>query len=396
MATTHLDVCAVVPAAGFGRRMQTECPKQYLSIGNQTILEHSVHALLAHPRVKRVVIAISPGDSRFAQLPLANHPQITVVDGGDERADSVLTGLKAAGDAQWVLVHDAARPCLHQDDLARLLALSETSRTGGILAAPVRDTMKRAEPGKNAIAHTVDRNGLWHALTPQFFPRELLHDCLTRALNEGATITDEASALEYCGFHPQLVEGRADNIKVTRPEDLALAEFYLTRNHPSGEYIMRIGHGFDVHAFGGEGPIIIGGVRIPYEKGLLAHSDGDVALHALTDALLGAAALGDIGKLFPDTDPAFKGADSRELLREAWRRIQAKGYTLGNVDVTIIAQAPKMLPHIPQMRVFIAEDLGCHMDDVNVKATTTEKLGFTGRGEGIACEAVALLIKATK
>ena len=164
MATTHLDVCAVVPAAGFGRRMQTECPKQYLSIGNQTILEHSVHALLAHPRVKRVVIAISPGDSRFAQLPLANHPQITVVDGGDERADSVLAGLKAAGDAQWVLVHDAARPCLHQDDLARLLALSETSRTGGILAAPVRDTMKRAEPGKNAIAHTVDRNGLWHAL----------------------------------------------------------------------------------------------------------------------------------------------------------------------------------------------------------------------------------------
>ena len=229
MAATLLDVCAVVPAAGFGRRMQTECPKQYLSIGNQTILEHSVHALLAHPRVKRVVIAISPGDSRFAQLPLANHPQITVVDGGDERADSVLAGLKAAGDAQWVLVHDAARPCLHQDDLARLLALSETSRTGGILAAPVRDTMKRAEPGKNAIAHTVDRNGLWHALTPQFFPRELLHDCLTRALNEGATITDEASALEYCGFHPQLVEGRADNIKVTRPEDLALAEFYLTR-----------------------------------------------------------------------------------------------------------------------------------------------------------------------
>lgn len=140
---------------------------------------------------------------------------------------------------------------------------------------------------------------------------------------------------------------------------------------------------FDVHAFGGEGPIIIGGVRIPYEKGLLAHSDGDVALHALTDALLGAAALGDIGKLFPDTDPAFKGADSRELLREAWRRIQAKGYTLGNVDVTIIAQAPKMLPHIPQMRVFIAEDLGCHMDDVNVKATTTENWDLPDVGKGL-------------
>jgi 2-C-methyl-D-erythritol 4-phosphate cytidylyltransferase len=208
--------------------MQTECPKQYLSIGNKTILEHAVAALLAHPRVERVIIAISDGDARFQQLPLANHPQITVVEGGSERADSVLAGLKAAGDAQWVLVHDAARPCLHPDDLANLLALSETSRVGGILAAPVRDTMKRAEPGIAAIAHTVDRNDLWHALTPQFFPRELLFDCLTRALNEGATVTDEASALEYCGFHPQLVAGRADNIKVTRPEDLALAEFYLT------------------------------------------------------------------------------------------------------------------------------------------------------------------------
>ncbi|MDN2485451.1 2-C-methyl-D-erythritol 4-phosphate cytidylyltransferase [Kosakonia sacchari] len=226
------DVCAVVPAAGFGRRMQTECPKQYLSIGDKTILEHAVAALLAHPRVSRVIIAVSPGDERFAQLPLASHPQITVVNGGAERADSVLAGLKAASGAQWVLVHDAARPCLHQDDLNRLLALSETSRVGGILAAPVRDTMKRAEPGKTAIAHTVERNDLWHALTPQFFPLPLLHDSLTRALNEGAVITDEASALEYCGFHPELVAGRADNIKVTQPEDLRLAEFYLTHADP--------------------------------------------------------------------------------------------------------------------------------------------------------------------
>ncbi|MBD2797814.1 2-C-methyl-D-erythritol 2,4-cyclodiphosphate synthase [Xenorhabdus sp. 18] len=156
---------------------------------------------------------------------------------------------------------------------------------------------------------------------------------------------------------------------------------------------MRIGHGFDVHKFGGEGPLVIGGVRIPYEQGLIAHSDGDVALHAATDALLGAAALGDIGKLFPDTDPAFKGADSRELLKEAYRRIRAKGYWIGNLDITIIAQAPKMLPHIPQMRVNLAEDLECHIDDINVKATTTEKLGFVGRKEGIACEAVALLVK---
>lgn len=159
---------------------------------------------------------------------------------------------------------------------------------------------------------------------------------------------------------------------------------------------MRIGHGFDVHKFGGEGPLIIGGVRIPYTFGLLAHSDGDVALHAATDALLGAAALGDIGKLFPDTDMTYKNADSRELLREAYRRIREKGLRIGNIDITIIAQAPKMAPHIPQMRVNIAEDLACHIDDVNVKATTTEQLGFTGRGEGIACEAVVLLLRTDK
>ena len=154
--------------------------------------------------------------------------------------------------------------------------------------------------------------------------------------------------------------------------------------------MIRIGHGFDVHAFSEQGPLIIGGVTIPYEKGFLAHSDGDVALHALTDALLGAAALGDIGKLFPDTDPAYKGANSRGLLIEAYRQVQETGYKVGNVDVTIIAQAPKMRPYIDQMRQAIAEDLGCDISQVNVKATTTEKLGFTGRQEGIACEAVAL------
>lgn len=157
--------------------------------------------------------------------------------------------------------------------------------------------------------------------------------------------------------------------------------------------MMRIGHGFDVHAFGGDGPLIIGGVHIPWQQGLLAHSDGDVALHALTDALLGAAALGDIGKLFPDHDPAFKNADSRQLLRDAWQYIQAKDYQLANADITLIAQIPKMAPYIPQMRLFIAEDLGCQLDDINIKATTTERLGFTGRGEGIACAAVALLCR---
>lgn len=228
MAGSSGDIIGVVPAAGIGSRMQSTCPKQYLTIGDKTILEHAVAALLAHPRVREVIIAVSPGDRWFSGLPLATHPQVRLVEGGAQRADSVLAGLRAAGGAEWALVHDAARPCLHPDDLERLLALTEHSRVGGILAAPVRDTMKRSEPGNTAIAHTVERDDLWHALTPQLFPLALLKACLERALEEGATITDEASALEYCGFHPELVSARADNIKVTRPEDLALAAFYLT------------------------------------------------------------------------------------------------------------------------------------------------------------------------
>ena len=229
MASSCADVIAVVPAAGIGSRMQSDCPKQYLTIGDHTILEHAVASLLRHPRVGRVIVAVSPADKQFDALPLARDPRVTRVDGGRERADSVLAGLKMADSAAWVLVHDAARPCLHPDDLDALLAITAYSSVGGILAAPVRDTMKRGEPGKTLIAHTVERIDLWHALTPQLFPLELLRDCLVRALNEGATITDEASALEHCGYHPELVAGRGDNIKVTRPEDLALAAFYLTR-----------------------------------------------------------------------------------------------------------------------------------------------------------------------
>ncbi|HFV9295317.1 TPA: 2-C-methyl-D-erythritol 4-phosphate cytidylyltransferase [Serratia fonticola] len=223
------QVIAVLPAAGIGSRMQAECPKQYLTIGHQTILEHAIHALLRHPRITQVIVAISPEDQQFKTLPIASDPRVLVTEGGQQRADSVLAGLQLADNAHWVLVHDAARPCLHPDDLERLLAITAHSKVGGILAAPVRDTMKRAQVGQSIISHTIERQDLWHALTPQLFPLELLKLCLQRALDEGATVTDEASALEHCGYHPLLVAGRADNIKVTRPEDLALAAFYLTQ-----------------------------------------------------------------------------------------------------------------------------------------------------------------------
>lgn len=223
------EVIAVLPAAGIGSRMQADCPKQYLTAGGKTIIEHAIFSLLRHPRIQRVIVVIHPQDTQFSTLPIAQDPRISTVHGGNQRADSVMAGLQLAGKAAWVLVHDAARPCLHPDDLAQLLSITEYSKVGGILAAPVRDTMKRGEVGIQAIAHTVDRQDLWHALTPQLFPLELLKLCLSRALQDGAVVTDEASALEHCGYHPMLVTGRSDNIKVTRPEDLALAEFYLTQ-----------------------------------------------------------------------------------------------------------------------------------------------------------------------
>ncbi|CNH23013.1 2-C-methyl-D-erythritol 4-phosphate cytidylyltransferase [Yersinia massiliensis] len=225
------EVIAVLPAAGIGSRMQADCPKQYLTAGGKTIIEHAISSLLDHPQIQQIIVVIHPQDTQFSTLPIAQDSRIRVVHGGEQRADSVMAGLQAAGQAGWVLVHDAARPCLHRDDLDQLLSIMRHSKVGGILAAPVRDTMKRSEAGVQAIAHTVDRQALWHALTPQLFPLELLKLCLFRALQEGAVVTDEASALEHCGYHPLLVSGRSDNIKVTRPEDLALAEFYLTRSH---------------------------------------------------------------------------------------------------------------------------------------------------------------------
>ncbi|MEQ4674574.1 2-C-methyl-D-erythritol 4-phosphate cytidylyltransferase [Providencia vermicola] len=229
------QIVALIPAAGIGSRMNADCPKQYLPVAGKTIIEHTIDALLANNTVNTVVIALSADDDYFRQLDIAKDPRVTVVTGGKERADSVLSGLNYLASLPdycdcWVLVHDAARPCLHQQDLNNIIQLAtEQGCCGGILAAPVRDTMKRSVKTTAFIDHTVEREALWHALTPQFFPLELLRNCLSKALKENAVITDEASALEYCGYQPVLVAGRADNLKVTQPEDLALAEFYLSR-----------------------------------------------------------------------------------------------------------------------------------------------------------------------
>ncbi|WP_434762070.1 2-C-methyl-D-erythritol 4-phosphate cytidylyltransferase [Vibrio fortis] len=231
MSTSKQGIVAVVPAAGVGSRMKADRPKQYLTINATTILEHTVNKLLAHPQVSKVVIAVSEGDPYFPELSLSQHPDVVRVKGGSERADSVLSALNYIQEShlgEWVMVHDAARPCIQQDDIDKLIEAALSHSVGGILAAPVRDTMKRGVDGQ--IDHTVERANLWHALTPQMFRTLPLQQALTEALEQGVSITDEASAFEWKGASPALVAGRSDNFKVTQPEDLALAEFYLSQN----------------------------------------------------------------------------------------------------------------------------------------------------------------------
>ena len=224
---TSPRVVAVIPAAGVGSRMQADRPKQYLSLNGKTILEHTIDALLNHPLIDDVIVAISQGDEYFDQLGLRQKP-IRVVDGGKERADSVLNGILSLDDNDWALVHDAARPCVDDADISNLLSLiGSEDVTGGILATPVRDTMKRVKPSSNIISHTEDRDGLWHALTPQLFPAMLLKRALQEGLAQGVSITDEASAMEFAGHSVAMVSGSPANIKITHPADLPLAEFYL-------------------------------------------------------------------------------------------------------------------------------------------------------------------------
>jgi 2-C-methyl-D-erythritol 4-phosphate cytidylyltransferase/2-C-methyl-D-erythritol 2,4-cyclodiphosphate synthase len=403
----------LIPAAGAGKRMGSAIPKQYLPLAGRPVIAHTLDIFLQHPRIAGLVVIVGGEDEWWPEIAarLAPAKPLWVAEGGAERCHSVSNGLEAlrghAHPNDWVLVHDAARPCLIDADLDRLLDQLTDDPVGGLLAAPVRDTLKQAD-GTGRVATTVDRSQLWHALTPQMFRLELLHESLRSALAQGLLVTDEAAALEAAGFSPRLIEGRADNLKITRPEDLALAEFYLARKqrmkdgeqeaekspapHPPNPGCLRIGHGFDVHAFGPGEFITLGGVRIPHACGLVAHSDGDVLLHALCDALLGAAGLGDIGRHFPDSSATFKDIDSRILLRQVMLLLRERHLTVGNVDATIVAQAPKMAPHIATMREQIAADLGIEPDRINVKATTTERLGYVGRGEGIAVHAVALLI----
>jgi len=389
-------VWAIVPAAGRGARFSAATPeappKQYAPLLGATVLEWSLRALLAEPRVHAVVVAVAADDVHWPRIEAKlDSPKLLTTIGGASRQDTVTNGLdflsaQAAAD-DWVLVHDAARPCLNATDLRALLDAVEADNdsAGAVLAAPVVDTVKR-ELGDQVA--TVDRQGLWRALTPQVFAFAQLRHALKEATLAGVAVTDEAQAIERLGLRPALVQGSPFNVKVTRVADLGLAADILKMTE---ERPMRVGQGFDVHAFGEGDHVILGGVRIAHPKGVVAHSDGDVVIHALCDAILGALGDGDIGRHFPDSDPRYRGADSRVFLRVVAARMQAAGLKLINADVTVLAEAPRIAAHRAAMAANLGADLGTSAQLINIKATTTERLGFIGRGEGLAALASVLL-----
>lgn len=384
-------VWAVVPAAGRGERFAASQPKQYASLLGTSVLEWSLRSLLAAPRIHSIVVVVADGDRDWPPLAARlEGARLQTAIGGASRQISVLNGLahlatQAAAD-DWIVVHDAARPCLTGGELQALFDALDRGAAGAVLAAPLVDTIKRERQG--ACVETVDRQGLWRALTPQILPFALLRRALEEAASLGLTVTDEAQAVERLGLQLQLVQGSPFNIKVTRPEDLVTAARILKT---AGASTMRVGYGFDVHAFGDGTHVMLGGVRVPHGRGVVAHSDGDVVIHAVCDAVLGALGQGDIGQHFPDTDPRYRGADSRVFLREVSTRMRTQGFRLVNADVTVLAEAPRIAEHRAVMAANLAADLGVAPGLVNVKATTTERMGFIGRGEGLAAQAAVLL-----
>ena len=367
---------ALIVAAGKGERLGADLPKQFRLLGGRPVLRWAVESLIRHPAVRIVRVVVGKDQTDRAAEALAGLDVGAFIEGGAERADSVRAGL-AQIEADAVLVHDAARPFCPPAVIDRLLASLEFFE-GAAPVLPVGDTLSRLN---ETLGEPVDRSGMVRVQTPQAFRLGALRSAYE--LWSGPPPTDETTALRAAGMKVAAVEGDPALEKLTLPADFDRAEQWLAgRLHP------RTGTGFDVHAFSGEGPVILGGIEVPHLRGLAGHSDADVVLHAITDALLGAAALGDIGEHFPPSDQRWKDADSSLFLAHAVELVREKGVLIDNIDCTVIAEAPKIGPHREAMRTRIAEIAGLNVDQVSVKATTTEGLGFTGRREGIAAQAI--------
>jgi 2-C-methyl-D-erythritol 4-phosphate cytidylyltransferase/2-C-methyl-D-erythritol 2,4-cyclodiphosphate synthase len=352
-------------------------PKQLLQVSGVSILQRSVDAFLAHRLITEVIVALPPEILAAPPAYLLGTPKpVTLVEGGARRQDSVALAFACVSpEAELVVVHDAARPMVSADLIERTLAAA-TEHGAALAALRATDTVKRGDAG-GVVVETVPREQVYLAQTPQAFQVELLR----MALASGADATDEATLVERAGFAVRLVEGDPRNVKITTPADVALAEHLLGDRGAAG---IRIGNGYDLHRLVPDRPLVLGGVTIPFDLGLAGHSDADVVCHAVTDAVLGAASLGDIGRHYPDTDPRWKGADSLKLLESAVALVLDAGWTIANVDVTVIAERPKLAPFVTRIQ---ASGAG----QVSVKGKTNEGLDATGTGQAIAAHAVALI-----
>jgi 2-C-methyl-D-erythritol 4-phosphate cytidylyltransferase/2-C-methyl-D-erythritol 2,4-cyclodiphosphate synthase len=413
-------VTAIIVAGGQGLRLGGPVPKQFRDVGGRPILERAASAFLNHPQVNDVIVAL-PSD--LAANPpsylRAGGARLRVVAGGGRRQDSVLNAFRAVDErADVVVVHDGARPFVTAEVIAR--AIEAAAESGAALTAlPSRDTVKRASAGETGtpayglVIETLPRETIYFAQTPQAFRRHILRDALALA-ETGVEATDEAALVERTGVPVRIVEGAVSNIKVTTAEDLVLAEVLAhaadaaaaraispgeadRRPEPTSAPVktaaFRIGTGYDLHRLVEGRPLILGGVTIPHERGLLGHSDADAVCHAITDAVLGAAGAGDIGLHFPDSDPRWRGASSLDLLRQAGVLVRDKGFVVSNVDAVVIAERPKIGPYVAAMRETIADVLALDADAVSIKGKTNEGVGELGRGEAIAVHATALVVR---
>ena len=377
-------IVALIVAAGSGSRAGSEVPKQFRNVRGVPMIRHSYSALATHPDIAGVYVAIGAGQNEQANAALTGLPAPHLANGGATRRESVYNGLKAiaaSGGADFVLIHDAARPFLSAHIIDALID-ALLSAPGAVPALPIVDSLAR---GDGSLSETVERENLWRIQTPQAFHFDAIYQAHQNL--SGEEPTDDARMLMAQGQEVRIVPGDEALAKFTFASDFAGSDMTPT---------FRSGTGFDVHRLVPDEELWLCGIQIPHEMGLSGHSDADVAMHALTDAILGAMALGDIGDHFPPSDAQWRGASSDRFLGHAIKLARERGYELGNADITIICEAPKIGPHKDNMRARLAEILAVDVSQISVKATTTEALGFTGRGEGIAAQAVATFEKISR
>ena len=394
-----VTTAALIVAAGRGRRVGGPLPKQYRTLQGRAVLGHSVLRFAAHPRIDRVRVVIDPADRPLyddaVRESAAAGELLAPVAGGASRQDSVRLGLESLAKAppDRVLIHDGARPLVAAAVIDGALDALD-AHDGAIAAIAVSDSLKRAAPGGAlaVVTGAVPRENLWRAQTPQGFRYQAILDAHRAAA--GGVLTDDAAVAAHAGLTVALTAGDEDNLKITTEQDFSRAERIMAAQAErslaaSVALETRVGMGFDVHHFGPGDHLMLGGVAVPHERGVIGHSDGDVVLHAIVDALLGTIAAGDIGTHFPPSDEAWRDADSTRFVAHALALLEERGGRLCHVDVTLICQRPRIGPHRPAMVARLAAVLGLAPDRVSLKATTTEGLGFTGRGEGIAAQALA-------